>query len=306
VANAESTITNFQSTKANKSEVASIAQQNLQSIWRTDAQSAVDALKIGGANLLVDSEYLTTARWGGSSRVASSQYGDRRLTQVFVTQAGTGHFGVTQGTQKATTRIRQGETYTLSLNAQGTAGFTRTGLNYVYLIREDGGNFRLPTLPLTASLSQRPKVTFTAPWTSNQVRLLIGANGIFEATDWFAFHSVKLEMGNVATGWTPTAKDIDDKVSAVQSNLTAYQAAQAKADQAKATQISGLTTRMGAAESNLTRTERAVTELNQTTVTTLRDLTARTKTTEGSLSRLETAKASKTEVASIAQSSLQS
>ncbi|HDL4255037.1 TPA: hypothetical protein PW769_001694, partial [Mannheimia haemolytica] len=284
VANAESTITNFQSTKANKSEVASIAQQNLQSIWRTDAQSAVDALKIGGANLLVDSEYLTTARWGGSSRVASSQYGDRRLTQVFVTQAGTGHFGVTQGTQKATTRIRQGETYTLSLNAQGTAGFTRTGLNYVYLIREDGGNFRLPTLPLTASLSQRPKVTFTAPWTSNQVRLLIGANGIFEATDWFAFHSVKLEMGNVATGWTPTAKDIDDKVSAVQSNLTAYQAAQAKADQAKATQISGLTTRMGAAESNLTRTERAVTELNQTTVTTLRDLTARTKTTEGSLS----------------------
>ncbi len=119
VANAESTITNFQSTKANKSEVASIAQQNLQSIWRTDAQSAVDALKIGGANLLVDSEYLTTARWGGSSRVASSQYGDRRLTQVFVTQAGTGHFGVTQGTQKATTRIRQGETYTLSLNAQG-------------------------------------------------------------------------------------------------------------------------------------------------------------------------------------------
>ncbi|MDW0644512.1 phage tail protein, partial [Mannheimia haemolytica] len=306
VANAESTITNFQSTKANKSEVASIAQQNLQSIWRTDAQSAVDALKIGGANLLVDSEYLTTARWGGSSRVASSQYGDRRLTQVFVTQAGTGHFGVTQGTQKATTRIRQGETYTLSLNAQGTAGFTRTGLNYVYLIREDGGNFRLPTLPLTASLSQRPKVTFTAPWTSNQVRLLIGANGIFEATDWFAFHSVKLEMGNVATGWTPTAKDIDDKVSAVQSNLTAYQAAQAKADQAKATQISGLTTRMGAAESNLTRTERAVTELNQTTVTTLRDLTARTKTTEGSLSRLETAKANKTEVASIAQSSLQS
>ncbi|HDL5829584.1 TPA: phage tail protein, partial [Mannheimia haemolytica] len=50
VANAESTITNFQSTKANKSEVASLAQSSLQAVWKADAKSAVDSLSIGARN----------------------------------------------------------------------------------------------------------------------------------------------------------------------------------------------------------------------------------------------------------------
>lgn len=149
-------------------------------------------------------------------------------------------------------RVVQGKTYTLSLNVQGTADIKRTGLNYVFLMRNDGDNFRLAKIPVTESLTARPTLTFKAPWTSNEAYLLIGVLGVFRANEWLAFHSLKLEQGTIATDWTPAPEDVEGDIAKVSADLVSYRQTQAETDSAQATQLNALATRMMGAESNIT------------------------------------------------------
>lgn len=55
VGNNESSINNINQTKADKNEVASIAQQALQSVWRADSQAQINSIKLGGRNLVLKS-----------------------------------------------------------------------------------------------------------------------------------------------------------------------------------------------------------------------------------------------------------
>ncbi|HDL1262142.1 TPA: phage tail protein, partial [Mannheimia haemolytica] len=176
VANAESSITGIQSTKASKTEVASLAQNSLQAIWKADAKSAVDALSIGARNLLIDSTYIQYLNYNPNmATITSGTYKGSRLLRLGML-GGTGVAGVVQAQATQVSNIRQGQEYTLSLNVQGTAGIQKTGLNYVFLMRADGANQRLATIPVIASLLNRPKITFTAEWTSERAYLLVGVN----------------------------------------------------------------------------------------------------------------------------------
>ncbi|HDL4188479.1 phage tail protein, partial [Mannheimia haemolytica] len=157
VANAESTITNFQSTKANKSEVASLAQSSLQAVWKADAKSAVDSLSIGARNLLIDSTYNQHINYNTKmSSITRTVYRGNMLIRLGML-GGAGVAGIVQAPAAQVSNIRQGQEYTLSLNVQGTAGIQKTGLNYVFLMRADGANQRLATIPVIASLLNRPK-----------------------------------------------------------------------------------------------------------------------------------------------------
>ncbi|AGI32158.1 TPA: phage tail protein [Mannheimia haemolytica] len=158
VANAESTITNFQSTKANKSEVASLAQSSLQAVWKADAKSAVDSLSIGARNLLIDSTYNQHINYNTKmSSITRTVYRGNMLIRLGML-GGAGVAGIVQAPAAQVSNIRQGQEYTLSLNVQGTAGIQKTGLNYVFLMRADGANQRLATIPVIASLLNRPKI----------------------------------------------------------------------------------------------------------------------------------------------------
>lgn len=230
---------------------------------------------IGGVNILVDCEYRSRLTWDHTKvRISQNMWQGRFTTRVASTADGQGERGIIQGNDKKLTKVKQGETYTLSLHAQGTAGFTKNGLNYVYLMRDEGENFRLPTIPITNSIRDPHKVTFVAPWTSNTVRVLIGHIGEAASDDWFSFHSVKLERGSVATDWSPTPSDVNSMIDSVSADLTAYKSTQATKEQAQTVAFNGLATRMG--------------------------------TAEGTLETIQTTKANKDEVASIAQTALQS
>ncbi|HDL1260722.1 TPA: phage tail protein [Mannheimia haemolytica] len=158
VANAESTITNFQSTKANKSEVASLAQSSLQAVWKADAKSAVDSLSIGARNLLIDSTYNQHINYNTKmSSITRTVYRGNMLIRLGML-GGAGVAGIVQAPAAQVSNIRQGQEYTLSLNVQGTAGIQKTRLNYVFLMRADGANQRLATIPVIASLLNRPKI----------------------------------------------------------------------------------------------------------------------------------------------------
>ncbi|MDG6406666.1 DUF1983 domain-containing protein [Glaesserella parasuis] len=67
--------------------------------------------------------------------------------------------------------------------------------------------------------------------------------------------------------WAPAPEDIEQSISAVSAELTSYKSTQATKEQAQATQISGLTTRLGNAESSLSTTSQAITTLNGTVST---------------------------------------
>ncbi|EER47778.1 phage tail protein/putative Fels-1 prophage host specificity protein [Actinobacillus minor NM305] len=262
MSSAESNIATIQSTKANKSEVASLVQSSLQAVWKADAKSAVDSLSIGARNLLIDSSYIKYDNYNPDMAVIKSgSYQGRRLLRLSML-GGTGVAGIVQAQATQVSNIRQGQEYTLSLNVQGTAGIRKTGLNYVFLMRADGDNQRLATIPVIASLLNRPKITFTAEWTSERAYLLIGVNGTYENTDWLAFHSVKLEKGNVATDWTPAPEDIENSVNAVSADLTSYKQTQANVDKAQTDQITAHTARLGSAEASLTSTSRTVATLD--------------------------------------------
>ncbi|OOH89547.1 hypothetical protein BMT54_06545 [Pasteurellaceae bacterium 15-036681] len=93
------------------------------------------------------------------------------------------------------------------------------------------------------------------------------------ATSNNTINCMKLEVGSLSTDWTPAPEDADANIANVQANLTTYQSAQAEIDKAQSTQLNGLNARIGSAES--------------------------------SISNIQATTASKTEVASIAQSMLQ-
>ena len=325
-----SAIEQIRSTKADKTEVATLARTMLQSEWRsytdtakseaaTDAQAKADAAKtaaiaeakrlntatdakittlqqtvsndrqaaatrhdnlsakldnLGAVNLLVDSDFAHSEAWGSVSRHSKSQYHGRTLVRVDITQAVAGQAGVTHAAVSCVTRIEQGQTYTLSLNVQGTAEIVAAGLNYLYLMRADGTNQRLPTATITASLSNRVSVTFTAQWSSQQAYLLVAVTGTFAVWQWFAYHSVKLERGSVATDWSPTPVDIDNAVAGVQAALDSHKSAQATADAAQTAEINT-----------------AKSQIN---------------THKSAIDGIKSTKADKTEVASLARTTLQS
>ena len=264
VSSAESSISNIQSTKASKSEVVSLAQTALRSVWQSDAKSAVDRLQVGGRNVLIDSEYKNKSVFGNPSsiNVVQSVFANRTLTTVRFQSQTDGVVGLTQSATSRKSRVVAGKTYTLSLNVQGTADIQATGLNYVFLMRDDGDNYRLSKLPVTASLLGRPSLTFTAPWTSNSAYLLIGVQGQFARGEWLAYHSVKLEQGNVATDWTPAPEDIDSAIGDISADLTSYKQTQATKEQAQASKIDGLLARVDGAESQISQVSNVVANVN--------------------------------------------
>ncbi|MDY2947330.1 MAG: DUF1983 domain-containing protein, partial [Mannheimia varigena] len=262
MSSAESNIATIQSTKANKSEVASLAQSSLQSIWRADAKSAVDSLSIGARNLLIDSSYIKYANYNPDMAViTSSSYQGRRLLRLGIL-GGTGVAGIVQASVAQVSNIIQGQEYTLSLNVQGTSGIQKTGLNHVLLMRADGDNQRLATIPVIASLSNRPKITFTAEWTSERAYLLIGVIGTYQNTDWLAFHSVKLEKGNVATDWTPAPEDIESSVNAISSKVDSVQQTLTTANQALGSRIDTVTASVNDAKSQVSQVSKAVSDVS--------------------------------------------
>ncbi|HDZ3545240.1 TPA: DUF1983 domain-containing protein, partial [Mannheimia haemolytica] len=241
-----------------KTEVASIAQSSLQSIWKADAKSAVDSLSIGARNLLIDSTYNQHINYNTKmSSITRTVYRGNMLIRLGML-GGAGVAGIVQAPAAQVSNIRQGQEYTLSLNVQGTAGIQKTGLNYVFLMRADGANQRLATIPVIASLANRPKITFTAEWTSERAYLLVGVNGTYENTDWLAFHSVKLEKGNVATDWTPAPEDVESSVSVVSAKIDTIQETLANADSALSSRIDTVTASVGSNLAKITQVSNAV------------------------------------------------
>ncbi|MEN2910266.1 hypothetical protein KILDGOHL_00481 [Mannheimia haemolytica] len=294
MSDAESNIATIQRTVATNAQSISEVSQNL--------NAKIDNINIGGRNLLRDSEFNAYNKWG-NPQIDFTENANRRTIKV--TSTGTnGPVGIVSSNRHSTSYFQQGETYTLSLFARGSKA-----LDYLYLMRQDGNNVRLPVINVASETEfNYYKLTFKAPFTTQQGYFLVG---FFQSTpnQFVEFHSLKLEKGNVATDWTPAPEDVDSAVSAVSADLTSYKQTQAATDSAQAQQLNQLSVNLTKAETNfnakITEEKKARVDADKANAERLTDITSRVANAESTITNFQSTKANKSEVASLAQSSLQ-
>jgi hypothetical protein len=117
-------------------------------------------------------------------------------------------FGAQQATTFRTTKLVEGETYTLSFLVRGNV----SAINHAY-IRNTGtsdASISMNEAVASATVFNRVSKTFVATadmGNSTASWLYIGYNGAFTTSSWFEIQEVKLEKGNVVTDWCPAATE---------------------------------------------------------------------------------------------------
>lgn len=260
----KASITSLQSTKASKTEVSSLARTALQSEWRDD----IDGLEIGGRNVLRNSDW-SKGYVKRNDKTSVTEFDYREGFALRVQNDGQNTFGISTPLSEYKTSFVEGQVYTLSFYGQATFN----SLNYVYLMRNGESNYKLPSIPISAGMGTKRKITFVAPFTTDSAGLLLGANG-YDTGAWFAVSAVKIEKGNKATEWSPAPEDVNAAIDTVSSELTSFKQTTAQKDQAQTIVNNQALSRIGDAESKITT--------------------------------LQSTKASKTEVSSLARTTLQS
>jgi hypothetical protein len=117
-------------------------------------------------------------------------------------------FGVQQATTFRTTKLVEGETYTLSFLVRGNV----SAINYAHIMNVGADNQAVGMNSAVASATafSRVSTTFIADANSGASTgsyLMISFAGAFTTSSWFEIQEVKLEKGNVVTDWCPAATE---------------------------------------------------------------------------------------------------
>lgn len=230
VASAESSISNIQSTKASKTEVASLAQQSLQSVWQADAKAELDKIKVGGRNLLKNS----------NARYESNNYSTR---------------------YELSTAPQVGDEIVVTL--WGSLGETRSGIG-VYnsqgfseltkLVKIREGVYQGKAVwrkPMRGSLEVTPNDT--------HLNVYFYPNG---DTSTNIIERIKLELGTLGTDWTPAPEDADRAINAVSSKVDSVQQTLTTANQALGSRIDTVTASVNDAKSQVSQVSKAVSDVS--------------------------------------------
>ncbi|QIM63136.1 hypothetical protein A1D29_07505 [Pasteurellaceae bacterium Orientalotternb1] len=288
VANAESGLTSLQRTVTQQGQSIAESTQQL--------NAKIDGISIGGRNLLQHSLKLEKL-WNKSYSVSVLD----GIAQI----RSTGRLALI--TQENTPNLNQLSNGKVAISFDAKAN--RDASLHIRLRRKLEGN-KLSDIAKYLTIASRDFKRYTLILDYQKLLEQIQLN--FEIATYepegviFDIRQPKLEIGNIATDWTPAPEDVEQSIIDVSADLTAYKSTQATTDASKAEQIARMATRLGQAESNLTRTENSLTTLEQTTNVALQDLRSRTQNAESSIQQVQDTKASKTEVASIARTALRS
>ncbi|WP_440162967.1 TipJ family phage tail tip protein [Actinobacillus pleuropneumoniae] len=249
VASAESSISNIQSTKASKTEVASLAQQSLQSVWQADAQTKVDALKIGGRNLILNSKQTLTVPAGGASNQENQQI----------------RMGVANIDW---TTVKQ---LTLSVDVKHADDLVRAGTRWWRIglelaVSHTDGAISYPkaiiTAPVATAFNGRIAYVWNIPKEIRTVRYAVILVQNINSSHEIVIANPKLELGNVATDWTPAPEDADSAINAVSSKVDSVQQTLTTANQALGSRIDTVTASVNDAKSQVSQVSKAVSDVS--------------------------------------------
>ena len=224
-------INEIKSTKANKNEVASLAQSSLQAIWKNDAKAELDKLSIGGRNLIRNS----------GTPITSSDYGQRYV----ITEA-----------------PAVGDDVVVTL--YGELGADRTGIG----VFNSRGYGELLTLSKIADGVYQGKGKWdlaTGGTNDGDYADNTHLNLYFypsSANSNYTINKVKFERGTVATDWTPAPEDAESSIANVSAELTNYQNATAEKDKAQAQQITALTSSVANAKAEVQTISQTVADVS--------------------------------------------
>ena len=224
-------ISEIKSTKANKSEVASLAQSSLQAIWKNDARAELDRLQIGGRNLIRNS----------GTPITSSDYGQRYV----ITEA-----------------PAVGDDVVVTL--YGELGADRTGIG-VFNSRGYGELLTISKIADGVYQGKGKWALATGGTNDGDYADNTHLNLYFypsSANSEYTINKIKFERGTVATDWTPAPEDAESSIANVSAELTNYQKATAEKDKAQARQITALSSSVASAKAEVQSVSRTVADVN--------------------------------------------
>ncbi|HHF6434828.1 TPA: phage tail protein [Haemophilus influenzae] len=245
-------------------------------------ESAVRNIRVGGRNYLLDSSF-KNGKWyksqGGGSKATIDV--DNGVLTISSDNATWKQYQINGYAHKGgLNELVDGAKVTISFEVMTPDDNTNGVIKYWMNMRADridnthGGSTNPIVINQTAAPSKWSRVSVTGiaiqPTNFRGWRFILGVS----TPGTVKFRNPKLEVGNVATDWTPAPEDTDSTISAVSADLTSYKQAQATKEQATAQQISGLTTRMANAESGISKVDKAVSDAKSSTATQLNQLSA--------------------------------
>ncbi|MGP5406108.1 TipJ family phage tail tip protein [Psychrobacter celer] len=278
----KTSITDLKSTKASKTEVSSLARTALQSEWKDYADDKVDGLEIGGRNLVIRSG-ATHVTANLSLNLNAIVWDDEIDSKFTIKENSVNGSSVLFGL----VAVEVGQEYIMHANFESV----ESGLVGVCLYDESENLLSEDNLIesnqmghnwayykgwiWTPTNATKPSVRFKV--ISANVAYVRPRFGIYDRskvnTPSYIWNT-KLEKGNKATAWTPAPEDVNAAIDTVSSELTSFKQTTAQKDQAQTIVNNQALSRIGDAESKITT--------------------------------LQSTKASKTEVSSLARTTLQS
>lgn len=260
VNNAESTIRNIQLTTATKKEVSSIAQNELQSVWKADMKSAVDSIVIGGRNYILDSQF-RNGYWHYTKREGNDVC---NVNNGVVEIISTGNYWhqyqlSTYEYEGGLNLVAHDTTITLSVEVQSP-----DNCPFWFNVRSDttAGPTANPIDSNGVANKNWQKVSFTGKLVPTEnhkgYRIIFATNNIGT----IRFRKPKLEIGNVATDWTPAPEDADSALNVVSSKVNSVQQTLTTANQALGSRIDTVTASVNDAKSQVSQVSKAVSDVS--------------------------------------------
>ncbi|WP_343297667.1 phage tail protein [Pasteurella multocida] len=328
VAQNTSGISDLKETKASKDEVASLARKELKSEWtdevnatKLDLTSKITALEqtvsnenkslavksetleakfnqlqIGGRNLLKQTRTLNS--WNKNSGVTlDTDHGIAILT------ANGRLVALSQVLIEDQVEVKDGKVV-LSFDALSN----KSGKLNLRLRRYTGSTYSDISAYVTVDSRdyKRYSVVFDYQKSEGQTRLIVEIVTYEKDGTVFNIKKPKLELGNIATDWTPAPEDVDVAISEVSADIIQHKQSQATVNKSTADKLDSLTARVGLSESEIQLIQKTASEKDKSFSTKLETLDSKVAQNTSGISDLKETKASKDEVASLARKELKS
>ncbi len=259
--------------------------------------SKFNQLEIGGRNLLKHSEKLNK-NWGKNSGATI----DLDLGVVTLTANGR-LVALSQVLIEDQVEVKDGKVV-LSFDALSN----KSGKLNLRLRRYTGSTYSDISAYVTVDSRdyKRYSVVFDYQKSEGQTRLSVEIVTYEKDGTVFNIKKPKLELGNIATDWTPAPEDVDVAISEVSADIIQHKQSQATVNKSTADKLDSLTARVGLSESEIQLIQKTASEKDKSFSTKLETLDSKVAQNTSGISDLKETKASKDEVASLARKELKS
>ncbi|MDY0433598.1 phage tail protein [Pasteurella multocida] len=259
--------------------------------------SKFNQLEIGGRNLLKHSEKLNK-NWGKNGGVTlDTDHGIATLT------ANGRLVALSQVLIEDQVEVKDGKVV-LSFDALSN----KSGKLNLRLRRYTGSTYSDISAYVTVDSRdyKRYSVVFDYQKSEGQTRLSVEIVTYEKDGTVFNIKKPKLELGNIATDWTPAPEDVDVAISEVSADIIQHKQSQETVNKSTADKLDSLTARVGLSESEIQLIQKTASEKDKSFSTKLETLDSKVAQNTSGISDLKETKASKDEVASLARKELKS